>query len=172
MLQDLKRLLESLFLEATPVLYMPIAPSGAGKTTYYRKLKQENPRLEMFSLDALRHKLYDPYDYDRAFQMSTEDPTFRDRANDTYLEMLKKKQDLFVDATNLTPEIRKFYLDGAKKLGYKTVGVVFSYDLDQLIARQKTRGDKDVPEIAVRRQASSLIGPGQGEFDEIQTVPK
>lgn len=153
------------------VLHMPIGPSGAGKSTLFRELKQQDPSLQPFSLDLLRHEFYDPNDYSRAWKMSTEDKQFSNRANQRFVEMVKSGQNLFVDNTNLTPKRRKFYLQQAKKHGYKTVAHVFSnVDLDTLIQRQETRSDKTVPEEAVRRQFQAMKEPYEGEFDEVNIV--
>lgn len=151
-------------------LYMPIAPSGAGKSTYLRKLRAQNPNIQTFSLDDLRHEWYDPKDYARAWKLSTEDKEFANKANQRFVEMVRSDIDIYVDNTNLTPKRRKFYLQLAKKHGYKTVGIVFDVPIETLIARQSTRGDKHVPEEAVRRQAAAFTRPYPGEFDEIIEV--
>lgn len=151
-------------------LHVPIAPSGAGKTTLYNKLKQQHPNLESFSLDLLRHEFYDADDYANAFKMSTEDSEFRNRANQRFVEMLKTGQDIYVDNTNLTPKTRRFYLQQAKRAGYTTIAYVFDVPVEELIARQTTRPDKNVPEDAVRRQHASMKHPETGEFDEVQYV--
>lgn len=150
-----------------PTLYMPIAPSGAGKSTLFRKLKVEHPDLQAFSLDALRHEWYDPNDYHKAWQASTEDKQFEQKANQRFLEMIKTGKDLFVDNTNLSARRRRFYLNEAKRRGYRTVAMLLPVDLKTLIARQQSRGDKTVPEKAVRQQFFSLQLPQIGEFDQI-----
>lgn len=106
--------------------------------------------------------------YARAWKMSTEDSQFGKKANDEYLRLLDEGIDLYVDNMNLSPKKRKWFLEQAKKRGYKTVAVVFpNVTLDVLLARQKTRGDKNVPEAAVRQQWMALKGPERGEFDTI-----
>lgn len=155
-------------IAGSPTLFVPIAPSGAGKSTMLRKLQQKNPDLQVFSLDILRHKFYDPDDYAKAWQMSTEDKEFRNKANAEYMDALSQGKDLYVDNTNLTPKGRRWYIDQARRRGYKIVAITFpSVDLDTLIARQQTRGDKNVPAAAVRQQFMSLKGPEEGEFDDI-----
>lgn len=153
--------------DTRPQLIMPIGPSGSGKTTLFQKLKAKNPNLEIFSLDLLRHEFYDPDDYARAWKMSVEDKTFLQRANERFLELLKRRKDLYIDNTNLTPRSRRFYLEQAKKMGYKTIAYVFDVDLDTLIARQTTRSDKNVPAEAVKQQFSVMKRPEENEFDEI-----
>ena len=149
-------------------LYMPIAPSGAGKSTLFRKLKEQYPKLFSFSLDNLRHEFYDTEDYAKAFEASTRDKGFQQKANKRFLEMLATGSDIYVDNTNLSPKRRRFYLEQAKKRGYKTVAYTFNVDVDELIRRQSVRGDKNVPEDAVRRQHATLSEPLPDEFDEIR----
>jgi len=153
-----------------PTLYMPIAPSGAGKSTLLRGLQAKIPGIQVFSLDALRHEWYDPNDYERAWAAAAEDKEFANKANQRFAEMIKTGKDLFVDNTNLTPKRRRHYLDQARKRGYKTVAYLLPTDLQTLVARQETRDDKNVPEKAVRQQYMSMVGPKEGEFDEVQTV--
>lgn len=152
---------------AQPTLIMPIGPSGAGKSTLFRRLKSENPSLRSFSLDDLRHEWYDPTDYAKAWKASTEDRQFEQKANQRFIEMIKQKQDIYIDNTNLSPKRRRFYLDLARKNGYKTVGYILDVDVDTLVARQSTRTDKSVPAEAVRRQHQSMVPPQANEFDEV-----
>lgn len=153
-----------------PTLFVPIGPSGSGKTTLYQKLKAKNPDIQVFSLDLLRHEWYDPKDYTAAWKASSEDKEFANKANQRFLEMIKTRQDLFIDNTNLTLKRRRFYLDQARRQGYKTVAYLLPTDLDTLVARQGTRKDKNVPADAVRQQFTSLQPPTSGEFDEVITI--
>ena len=153
-----------------PTLHVPVAPSGAGKTTLLRHLQAKKPDIQVFSLDLLRHEWYDPNNYAAAWQASTEDKEFANKANQRFMEMVSTKKDVFVDNTNLTPKRRRFYLDQARRHGYKTVAYLLPANLDTLIARQTTRKDKNVPADAVRQQYASLQTPTSGEFDEVITV--
>jgi predicted kinase len=150
-----------------PTLYMPIAPSGAGKSTFLKTLQSGHPDILTFSWDQLRHEWYDPVDYAVAFKKSTEDADFNKKANQVFIGMLKQKKDIYVDNTNLTRKRRAFFVDEARRHGYKTVAITFPVDLETLIARQTTRLDKTVPEDAVRRQYMSLQQPFKGEFDHV-----
>ena len=63
---------------------------------------------------------------------------------------------------------RQFYLDLAKKHNYKTIAITFNnVDIEELCRRQKSRGDKCVPDSAVKQQFNSLVKPTNDEFDEI-----
>lgn len=159
--------------ENRPTLFVAIGPSGVGKSTLFRKLENKHPGLQAFSLDILRHKFYDPDDYKKAWEASTKDGNFRSRANQEYVDAVDQKKDLYLDNTNLTPKSRRFYIQEARRRGYKIVGITFpGVDLDTLIARQQTRGDKNVPADAVRQQWQSMKGPEAGEFDETTTADK
>jgi len=92
-----------------PIIFFPIGPSGTGKTTALKKLKEKNPNLNVFSLDILRYKFYDKDDYAKAWKMSTEDKDFSKKANTEFFELLNQRKNLYVDNTNLTPMLRKFY---------------------------------------------------------------
>lgn len=152
------------------LLIIPIGPSGSGKSTLFKKLKEENPSLESFSFDTLRHEWYDPTDYNKAWQAASKDPSFSGRAQNVFREMIKAGKSVFVDNTNLSPKSRRFFIETAKKAGYRTVAYVFNVDVDTLLQRQKTRPDKTVPEHAVRQHVAAMKAPEAGEFDEIHNI--
>ena len=150
-----------------PVLYVPIGASGSGKSTYLKKLRDVDPDILSFSFDDLRHEWYDKEDYGRAWRLSTEDKEFNNKAYAVFREMIKSGHDIYVDNTNLTVKRRSFYIRLAKQNGYKTVGIEMPVDVETIVARQKTRGDKNVKEDAVRDQYARLQPPADGEFDDV-----
>lgn len=152
------------------LLIVPIGPSGAGKSTLFKKLKQENPDLVPFSFDALRHEWYDPNDYQKAWQAANEDKTFFNRAQSNFMDLIKQGKSVYVDNTNLSPKSRRFFVESAKKAGYRTVAYVFNVDVDTLLQRQQTRPDKTVPEHAVRQHVAAMKSPQTGEFDEVHNI--
>lgn len=167
---------DTTFDHRKPTLIMPIAPSGAGKSTYLNRIKLDTvlatgKEIEVFSLDALRHEFYDADDYATAFQGSIDDKSFEARANARFHADIKRCKetgtDLYVDNTNLSAKRRRWYLDIAKRHGFNTEAVLMPVDLDTIIKRQKTRGDKTVPVEAVKRQFYSLQAPMVGEFDRV-----
>lgn len=156
--------------------FMPIAPSGAGKSTYLKKLQTTNEKpLLVFSLDLLRHEFYDANDYSKAFLGSINDKSFSARANARFHRTVKQaiaeNSDLYIDNTNLTPKSRSWYLNIVNKNGFETVAVLLPVPLYVLIERQQTRPDKCVPVEAVTRQYHSIKYPveGDGEFTKIIT---
>lgn len=150
-----------------PTLYVPIGASGAGKSTLYKNLKDQIPELQPFSLDTYRLDWYSD-NYDEAWVAADKDSTFYPRTRQIFLDMTRLGNDIYVDNTNLTKKRRVFYVDEAKKRGYRTVAYTLPCDLQILFTRQKTRGDKQVPQNVVEQQYFSLQQPSLGEFDEIR----
>lgn len=152
---------------SVPVMYMPVGPSGCGKSTYLAKLRETIPDINVFSLDALRHEWYDTDDYHKAYEGSVADKGFEAKANARFHSQVKERRTMYIDNTNLSARRRKMYLEGARKNGYKTVAVLMPISLDVLLKRRTTRGDKVVPESAVRQHYNALQAPMLGEFHEI-----
>lgn len=152
-----------------PIMYVPIAASGSGKSTLLRENWKELGVPNMFSLDAMRHELYGD-DYAYAFLQSTKDKHFKATCNARYLDLLRENKDLFLDNTSTSRKNRRFFLTEARKRGYRLVAMLLPVALEQIIERQTTRPDKDVPEEAVRRQYMGLQLPQYGEFDEVRII--
>lgn len=153
--------------------YFPIAPSGAGKSTFLKQLREQNAdrNIRVFSLDLLRHEFYHPTDYKLAYEGAVNDKSFEARANARFHADVKAAvedgSDLYIDNTNLSAKRRKWYLQIVKKHGFNTTAVTMPISLQEVLDRQKTRGDKVVPHAAVIQQYKSLQLPMIGEFDKI-----
>lgn len=155
--------------DSSPVLIMPIAASGSGKSTYFTKASDAD-NYNIYSLDLLRLQWYgEPYA--EAFAKACADKSFNGNAQREYRNMLKKRTDIFIDNTNTSRKRRAFYLTEAKRAGYQTVALLLPVDVDSIIERQQTRADKCVPTEAVIRQYNGLMYPSIGEFDSIIVSP-
>ena len=157
------------FDEDAPKLFMLIGASGSGKSSWFNLIGTSS-NMEHFSLDRFRHEWYDPNDYKKAFEQACADTGFMNKANSEYTNMLKTGNDVVVDNTNTSKKRRAHYIRQAKQAGYYTVGVIFPVSLKDVIQRQATREDKNVPEDAVTRQYNSLALPSYGEFDSVYVV--
>lgn len=155
--------------ERGPLLLVPIAASGSGKSTLFDTLTKEfpSPDFERFSLDILRHQIYNTTDYVEAFRLSTEDNTFERQADAIFHQMLKCKSNIYLDNTNTSRKRRNKYITAAKAKGYVVIAILFPISLNEIIARQATRPDKCVPAAAVRQQYENLVLPMIGEVDAI-----
>jgi predicted kinase len=149
-----------------PTMYVPIGPSGCGKSTFSKKLQEDNSNLIIYSLDDLRHQFYST-NYAEAYRMSVEDSTFSSRIQQDFIEKIKTNKDVCVDNTNLSKRRRTFTINQARQRGYWIVAVLFPVALETVLARQETRGDKNVPADAVKNQYMSLQYPSIGEFNDI-----
>ena len=149
-----------------PVLIMPIAASGSGKSTLLDRWTAIDD-IDVFSLDRLRLSFYDTDDYATAFARSCEDKTFMARSQDVFKQMISTKRNVFVDNTNGSTKRRRFWIDYARQHGYAVVAVLLPIQLQTILDRQHTRGDKNVPRDAVIRQYMSQQSPSLGEFDAI-----
>lgn len=149
------------------VAFFPVGASGSGKSTFFKSNGFAN--VETFSLDALRHEWYDAEDYENAFAMSCDDNGFIHKAQKQYQQMMRDGvKEIFVDNTNLTRKIRRFWTTEARNRNYKVVFFLFPSDRQTLVDRQSTREDKSVPASVVLNQYSKIQMPlYYGEADEI-----
>lgn len=142
-----------------------IGASGSGKSSWVSKRLTREIPCTVHSMDALRHDWYGD-DYATAYQLSTEDKTFKSRVQQHFMDIVKAGNgDVIIDNTNTSVKSRGFYVQEARKKGYEVHAVLFPASLDQIIARQSIRGDKNVPRDAVVRQYNNLQYPFYGEFD-------
>lgn len=147
---------------------------GSGKSTYIKGIiahpLNEDKSVKVFSLDTCRLSYADqhywskpvtPEVYAAAFEAANKDQ----KAFDSYVtymwKMALEADVVIVDNTNLTRKSRTRWVQDlrAKKAGVVAVNVMVPLEL--AIARQKTRGDKIVPESVIRdmymRQQEVLV---------------
>jgi len=144
-----------------------IGASGSGKSTY---INNHMSTWLVHSMDKLRLEWYGS-DYAKAFQLSCDDNTFKTRVQKDFMDGIKSGRNIVVDNINVSAKRRNFYVEEARKKGYKTTAVLFPASPEVLCLRQRSRGDKCVPDDAVLRQYNSLQYPQYGEFNEIVVCP-
>lgn len=147
-----------------PILYMLIGASGSGKSTFVDNM--ENEAIH-YSWDDLRLRWYDSDDYANAFKLACEDKDFMNKANKTYTKLLETQDNIVVDNINVSRKRRAFFIACAKNHGYRCVAVLFPVQLETILSRQESRGDKSVPAASVQRQYMSVSMPSFGEFDDV-----
>jgi predicted kinase len=152
-----------------PMLLMPIAASGSGKSTVVTNLMDSYPsrEFEHYALDECRHRFYDMDDYTRAWEMSCDDPKFKSRCMAEFMAMIKSGSNVYADNTNLSKKTRTFYTQEARKHGYNVVALLLPITREEQHARQLTRHDKIVPQDAYCDQYNKVQMPSIGEFDNI-----
>lgn len=153
-----------------PTLIIPIAPSGAGKSTTFEQTKEElDGPLHSFSMDELRLKWYSE-DYAEAFKLSCDDSTFENKVKAEFSDLIAKGENIYVDNTNLSKKRRAFYVNAGRQHGYYIAAVLFPSTITQVKERQESRDDKTVPETVAYNQYMSLQLPQFGEFDAVRVV--
>lgn len=148
-----------------PVVVIPIGPSGAGKSTYVEQYLDDT--YVHYSFDKLRHEWYDPDDYANAFLLAEEDGQFYNKAKSEFVRLVNNKNNVVVDNTNTGVKGRQFFVEEARKRGYRVVAVLFPSTIQTVMDRQNVRGDKFVPTNIVERQYMSVSYPHYGLFDDV-----
>jgi len=161
--------------------YVLIGPSGSGKSTWARQMFSASSRvisLDEYRLDFFDQTLGDPkatyaaawghaVDNEKEFNTYT-----AKRIQDDFVNAKISRGRVFIDNTNASKKSRAKYIQAARGVGMRVVGVEFWNTLEVLLARQNTRTDKSVPYGSVNRQyfaqTSSLLG---SEVDEVILVP-
>lgn len=133
---------------------------GSGKSTYLAKLG-----AHAISSDAIRLQLTD----------DETDQTIHARVFATMRYMLTQRLELgrpvtYIDATNLTPDDRRPFLDLARKYGCEVEALFFDIPLAICKARNTSR-TRLVPEHVLDQMAAKLVPPGLEEgFSRIEVV--
>lgn len=162
--------------------YIMVGISGAGKSTQVQKIVANHPgkSVTVFSLDTIRLALYaartqipvDLVTYADAFAYCNEkEVDFKSYVNSMWYDALVNYEVIIVDNTNLTRKSRARWCNDLHSAGFTVTGVNVEVPLQVAIDRQKTRGDKSVPEHVVRdmfmRKQELLVG---SEVDYIHNI--
>lgn len=174
--------------------YILVGPSGSGKTTWVEENKRASTR--MVSMDTYRLAFYHMMEpcsdeelgrtitaeemkltYREAFAYCCDnEAAFKkyhdEKLADAYHYAKIAKADVFVDNTNGSKKARAKYVQAARNIGHRVVAVEFWNTFETLLARQKTRGDKEVPYSSLKQQYFAQTCAWLGsEVDEVVVVP-
>ncbi|MHB9092595.1 MAG: AAA family ATPase [Chloroflexota bacterium] len=151
----------------TPRFYLMVGIPGSGKTTYARRHLEHALRI---SLDDLRFMLTG-VDFDSRYESRV--ITIGHAALEAALgRAYAWRQDILLDATNVTRERRKQYLRLAERYGLPTVAVYVEVGLETALARDRAR-PHPVGDEVVNRYHSQLQPPTLDEgFAEVIYVPE
>jgi predicted kinase len=133
---------------------------GAGKSTYLERAGGCG-----LSSDAIRRLLAD----------DETDQTIHAQTFQTLRFLLEQRVALgrpvtYVDATNLTPEERRPYIEIARAHGCEIEAVFFSVPLE-VCQERNARRNRVVPWDAMEKMAAKLVPPSLGEgFDQVKIV--
>jgi predicted kinase len=146
------------------VIVMIGAP-GSGKSTFAKKLWQDNPNFKYLSSDALRAEL----------GSGEEDQSVTPQVFSTLKRRLdhclRRNESVIVDATSMNAKDRRDYINAAKQYNAKVIAYAFVCDKQTLLERNQKRGaggGRNVPEFVIQRMLDKYQQPLSSEgFDEI-----
>ena len=176
--------LEPRFVKDTaPTLTMLVGASGSGKSSSVGELTGigfshysfDDIRVEIArkKIPEVMAKAKSPADeYHKAWTYcDSHRSEFGHYADVEYIKLLKDYKSVVVDNTNTSRKTRTKFIVEAKKRGYRVEAVMFPVSRDQILSRQLTRTDKNVPDDAVIRQYMGIAIPWVGvEVDTLRIV--
>lgn len=145
--------------DTRPRIIVVIGLPGSGKSTYL-----EQRRLPTLSSDAIRKLLAD----------DETDQTIHARVFSTLRHLLYQRLAIrrpvtYVDATHLTPQERRPYIQMARLFNCTVEALYFDVPLEVCKQRNRRRW-RVVPEEALERMAAKLVPPSLEEGFEAITV--
>jgi len=163
------------FKDIAPQAIMLIGIPGSGKSTYIKKLIEENPDREyvILSTDDIlefwgNEKGLNYREAWKQISFKKVGKEFRRRLD----EAVSNNRNMILDQTNLTGKSR------AKKLnkipdGYEKIGIVFETDFDEIerrLAKRAAENGKYIPDSIIRNMINYYQPPSKQEFDRIINV--
>lgn len=161
------RSIEPLFhASSKPPMYMLIGASGSGKTTWRNSrnmpsytICHDDMKVEFWMLST--GEQYTGKEYDVVWQYATIDheAEFKKFAQQQAVMIMEQAKidncSVFIDIVNASKKRRQQFVDMANRFGFRVVAVEFWNSFHTLSARQKTRGDKCVPDSSIRQQLNA-----------------
>lgn len=131
---------------------------GSGKDTW---LSRHRPELPVVSLDALREEL----DVDVTANQGTVVQAAREQCR----VHLRAGRDFAFNATNITSQVRKRWIDLFTDYGARTEIVYLEPPLAKILSQNKSR-TADVPESVMRRLVGKVEVPTMGEAHSVTLI--
>lgn len=161
--------------------FILIGASGSGKSTVRKALEEKYAGATAFSLDDTRIRCFLSESsskglsqgdvYKKAFDFCNKRVKTFEAQVKTDWQMALASDVVIVDNTNMTRKSRGSWVRDLKARNFEITMVVMQTPLDVIIARQKTRGDKEVPADVVKsqymRQEEPMVG---SECDKLIVV--
>lgn len=149
--------------------YILVGAPGSGKSTWGKKIAQNNPNLVRLCPDEFRAK----FGWGEGDQSVSPQAFAATRSG--METALKEGKDVLIDATSMNRKSRKDFVDIAKKHNAKKIAVVFEATRETLIERNKKRGEEGgrvVPTDVIDRMLGKYEVPTHADFDEITFISR
>jgi len=164
-----------------PTLSILVGASGSGKSSSvgaltlagFKHYSFDDIRIELTKKKApeIMAKAKSPADeYHKAWTYCDGHRSeFGHYADVEFIKHIKNYDSIVVDNTNTSRKARTKFVVEAKKRGYRVEAVMFPASKDQILSRQHSRTDKNVPDDAVIRQYMGIAIPWVGvEVDTLR----
>ena len=166
-----------------PTLSLLVGASGSGKSTSVGALTLAG--FKHFSFDDIRIEIAKKKvpeimakakssadEYHKAWTYCDGHRSeFGHYADVEFIKHIKNYDSIVVDNTNVSRKARTKFVAEAKKRGYRIEAVMFPASKEQILTRQHSRTDKNVPDDAVLRQYDGIAIPWVGvEVDKLRIV--
>lgn len=155
-----------------------IGVAGSGKSTIRAELLAQHPDYKVYSIDDLRAAFFAKRNArhgnaSEAFAYASAHDREYEQYTKTYLaNLLKSGVGIIADSTNLSPKRRMKYVNAKYTYGYDLKAIVVNTPLQECLDRQAGRGDKAVPEEAVRDQYSKLdLSDLRRYYSDVKWIP-
>lgn len=139
-------------------VFVTIGIPGSGKSTYLKNVPDENKCI--ISRDAIRFAmLQEGEDY-----FAHEDAVLAEFHKQIKQALEAQKENIYVDATHLTPKARKYIFKIVEGYDCKVIALYFDILLETALERNELRqGLAYVPSAVIRRMWNSIQRPTQEE---------
>lgn len=158
-----RSMMERIELDVPKQAFMMIGVPGSGKSTIAKQIVDcFDAEVKSFSLDTCREDFWknahaEEYEqiskaemYGKAFMyVNNNQKGFDDFVESQWKQTLVNGKIVIVDNTHITQKSRRKWIDGLRKHHFHITAVNVMISVDRAVARQKTRGDKIVPDHIV-----------------------
>ena len=139
-------------------IFVTIGIPGSGKSTYLKNISDKNKCI--ISRDAIRFAMLQ----EREDYFAHEDAVIAEFHKQIKQALKTQKENIYVDATHLTPKARKYIIDLAKKYNCEIIALYFDVSLEVALKRNKRRtGLAYVPSTIIRRMWLRMQRPTTAE---------
>ncbi|MHA1191268.1 MAG: AAA family ATPase [Promethearchaeota archaeon] len=148
-----------------PVMIVPVGAAGCGKTTLYHKDYSSFTRI---SADDIRFEILNSLKTNVFFDLNMEPRIWREVWK-SFLSVITKEDDIYLDATNLTMRTRTPFVSVARFFGYTIRYIIFKTTIMDTLNQNEKR-ERKVPENVICKQYIKMEPPELNELEDFDTL--
>lgn len=150
------------------IAYILVGPPASGKSTWSDERIRLNPSTVLIASDTVRKELLGDE------ENFTNEPMVWNTIKERWVDSLKNGNTTILDATNVVPRNREFFVQSAKKIGCVVIAVdTFAGLPVEVMLERNAKRKRVVPEHVIRNMFKSYVPPTEAEgFDSVITPNK